>query len=75
MPDDAPQREVPTGGTVIVWIFLLAVAALLVMVIYTFAATDDGPSLRNNRLSAMSTPRGGVLTQASSDDHPFLTER
>lgn len=47
MPDDARQTKGPTGGTVIVWIFLLAVAALLVMVIYTFAATDDGPPPRN----------------------------
>jgi ABC-type Fe3+ transport system permease subunit len=42
MPDNTP-RKIPTGGTLIVWLFLLAVAALLAMVIYTFAATDGAP--------------------------------
>ena len=71
MPDDAAQRKVHTGGTIIVWIFLLAVAALLVMVIYTFAATDVG------RLPRSKIPfrAAEAVTQASSDDHHFLTER
>jgi hypothetical protein len=43
MADNARQRKIHTGGTLIVWLFLLAVAALLVMVIYTFAATDEPP--------------------------------
>jgi hypothetical protein len=55
MPDNARQRNIPTGGTLIVWLFLLAVAALLAMVIYTFAATGEAP-LRAAQVSRSSIP-------------------
>jgi hypothetical protein len=70
MTDNARHRKGPTGGTVAVWIFLLAVAALLVMVIYTFAGTEDGRLPRNK---IRFHPE--AVTQASSDDHHFLTGR
>ena len=73
MPGDARQRKGPTG-TIIVWIFLLAVAALLVMVIYTFAATDEGPPPQQALYPTITSHRS-TLTKASSDDHRLLTKR